>query len=462
MSHRAYAARIMPLLAEVIIPLNACGMKVDRKLLEGFRKREKAQLAEWRIALDAHFDRLELGDPPVGAKGALSHQKVGRLLYEMLDLPTQFHLKTGSPTTARDALERLQPLDPTGTVGILLRGSIIREAATALRIKPDPDGKVRTRYVLGGDEKSDLNEIGKEGPASGRLSSRDPNLQNVREWIRQIYVPSRPKWYMLKADYNQIELRLIALESRDPTLLAAIEEDAHLRIMWEVEHITKLYGLHARGIRSWKDVLRNRHEPIVEVARYENKRIVYGWTYRMGALKLERFRGVPFARGKEALAALEELFPGVVDWWRDACASVHATSHGSGQGRLTNTFGRRRRFFVEDVPAICNFKPQSAAAHILFDAARNLARALPKVGARMIATVHDELVVEGADPDRIIPTLHTEMERPIDELGGEHIPIEVLVGRNWAKVREPGTPGALAYGPNPLGTQPWSALRRLR
>ena len=156
----------------------------------------------------------------------------------------------------------------------------------------------------------------------------------------------------------------------------------------------------------------------------------------MGEEKLERTKGVEKERGKRALFGLREEFRGVVGWWDDLVKEVQRDSQGSGWGKLQNPFGRIRHLFLDDVPMICNFPPQSTAADILFDAQLNLAKALPAQSAFLCATVHDENLVEGPESEDLARVIKRAMEFRIKELGGIRIPVDIRIGRNWAKRSE--------------------------
>jgi DNA polymerase I-like protein with 3'-5' exonuclease and polymerase domains len=434
-SHERYIAWAMPLVRELIIPLNAVGMKLDSRRLHAFRREHAERLRSWRARAEAHFKRL--GEPlPLGRGGGLSSPQTARILFERLGLPERFHPKTGQLTVAHDALEGLKRLDTTGTVEVLLERQTIRAAETCLKVQPDPDGRVRSRYVLGGDEKSSLNETGRESPGTGRLASREPNLQNVPERYRAMYVASG-NWHWVRADLSQIEMRLVAWFSGDRALRKALESDIYLWGVWQLNGL--LYQL--PGIQSFAELTRQRERPDVDFARWETKRVILAWAYRMGARKLEAIRGVPFQRGRLFLESLNELFPGVVRWWDELVSEAFKNSEGSGFGWLQNPAGRRRYFPMEDVPALCNFLPQSTAADILYDIGRRLQKRLPKVRGRLIGTLHDEYSAEGPRPSELAELMREEFERPIPWLGNQSFPAAVLSGRNWAKRSEENPEG---------------------
>lgn len=451
---REYVERRMLLLPRVIMPLNRNGAKLDTVVQKKLVLDHRRKVATWRSDMKKHFKKLDLGEIPVGAKGSFSYPKLKELLYETLELPEQYSSKPPhGVTTDKKAMEKLAKKDKTGTVPLLLVRSRAKAAETAIQVKADRDGRVRTRFVLGGDEKSDQNETGKPSPSSGRLSSRDPNLQNIKEWARMLYVPTHKAGWILKADYSQIEMRIIALLSGDEELQAALDQDAHLFIMWKVDQISNLWGLHKRG---WKKLLRDYKAGNVKVveARDECKRIAYGWAYRMGAGTMENVKGIPFAKGKVALQALNEVFWRVPGWWDELVRKVRSSAGGSDWGFLQNQYGRVRNFLLSDVPKICNFFPQGLAADILYDAMEVLIPTVPKMfpGTMAILTIHDELVFDvhpSTDVIALADYIKEIMEWPVPELDGLVVPVDIMVGKNWAK-KHICTRGC-AIPPNPTG-----------
>lgn len=434
---KKYIEKRMKLLPRVIMPLNKLGVKLDRGLQQKFLTDHRKKVRNWRKDVGKHFEKHDLGDPPLGAKGGFSNKKMFDLLYEVLKLPVKRHPVTGSVTADRAALKSLAKVDKTGTVAQLLIRSEAKTVETAIQVKADPDGRVRSRFVFGGDEKSSKNETGKESPGTGRLASRDPNLYNIKEWARMMYVPTRKSGWIVKADFSQIEYRLTAEMSEDQALKEALKEDAYLYVMWRIDQRSDIWGLHKHG---WKKLFRQYKADKAEVvlARDECKRIALGWSYRMGAKKLETVKGVPFQTGKVALRDLNDIFWGVTAWWDELLIEVKQSAGGGEWGFLTLPWGRRRYFTLSDVPKICNFKSQGCSAEILYDAIMVLIPETPKKfpGTRVVLTVYDEVVFDvhpSTNVEELTTWIREVMEKPVPELDGLVIPVEIKVGRNWAK-----------------------------
>lgn len=158
----------------------------------------------------------------------------------------------------------------------------------------------------------------------------------------------------------------------------------------------------------------------------------------MGTGTMENVKGVPFAKGKKALAALNEIFWRVPIWWDSLVQEVRRSAGGSEWGYLELEYGRRRNFLLSDVPKICNFKPQGLAAEILYDAMEILVPSVPKMfpGSKAILTVHDELVFDvhpSTDVEGLADYVKEIMEWPIPELDGLIVSTDIMVGKNWAK-----------------------------
>jgi DNA polymerase I-like protein with 3'-5' exonuclease and polymerase domains len=447
-----YVAMRMPILHELIIPLNERGICLDRKRRDQLRAERLDRLATWRKRAKSHFERLGV-DLPLGKKGAPSSPKLHEILYDVLLLPEQTQLKDPTRRTAgKDALKNLRKSDPSGTVDLMLEYSAMKDALVPLMARESPDGRMRTRFVLGGDEKFSDDAMGRTSPASGRLASRmvstsppeGMNLQNWKEWVRQVLV-ARPNWKLVKADFSQIELRLTAYFSQDRNLTEAFDKgDAYTYIMWMLDRDTGMFGLAPRCSLADAQGLYASGDEKVRFARRETKTIALGWTYRMGPRKMTNAYGIPFQRAKLALEGLEATFPGVPEWWRSLESEVLRTAQGAGWGYLRNPWGRIRYFFPDEAPTICNFLPQSSAADILFDAMLGIEKASRKLPEKLLLTIHDEVVMESPAPILTAGRLRRIMEAPIEALDGLRIPVDVGIGRNWAKKSKENLQGIAA------------------
>lgn len=465
-----FIGNVMPLLRYLVVPLNGRGIKLDIRKRKGLLGSWDALAGTWREDLAAHFERLSVSfkrdlQPPLGKQGGLSNKQLQHLLYEVLGLPVQHNPTTRQPCVDKHVLAKLEPLDTTGTIELLLRRSRLKENEVHLKVEADPDGRVRARWVLGGDEKHrELTEKGASrakdrGPATGRAASREPNHQNVPPSAKEIYVPTYPDWWFVEGDSSQIEARLTAWFSGDNNLWKAIEhDDIYLYTMCLIDQLTGLYGVHKEG---WEALQARKAagDPELLAYRQESKRSFLGWSYRMGAKKLEGHTGIPFRRAKDIIEALNHSFPAVVEIWN------HYEAKAQSDGYLENPFGRRRYFPIFDVPKVCNFMSQSTAADILFNGHRRLGVGLdasigrpcdcgtcknfrPRAESAVndlldheplgyfVATVHDSNLLEGPKWEPLAALLKQVMEYPIEVMQDLIIPCDIKIGKDWKNMKE--------------------------
>jgi DNA polymerase-1 len=271
------------------------------------------------------------------------------------------------------------------------------------------------------------------GTASGRLSSSEPNLQNIPEDARYIYVPSRPGWKIIDVDYSQIESRLTAWFAKDTDKLKLLAQPG-----WsEHKHnASTFFDI------PYEDVVKDNDK---DAPYGKAKRITHGVNYGMGAKKICMLYDMDFKEVKR-----------LVEIWRKTNYKVYqwqnVTSElGKRQGYLTTPFGRKRWFYTSSAyTESLSFLPQSTAADIIFRAMLGLmyeriglsksiaeqtvryAEALPQP-AQLLLQVHDSLVFEC--PEEMVPEVvaivKRVMEQPWPELGGFYIPIGVKVGDSW-------------------------------
>jgi DNA polymerase I-like protein with 3'-5' exonuclease and polymerase domains len=457
---------IMPLLYQVVIPLQGRGIKLDgRKRRQLFAEWSKLH-DSWHSDVETHFKELSVSfgrdiPPPLGKLGGLSNPQLKKVLYDHLQLPVQHHPKTRQPTVDKHALSKLETLDKTGTIQLLLRRSRLKENEVHLKAKADTDGRVRSRWVLGGDEKHrELTEKGTsrakdKGPATGRAASREPNHQNIPLSAKEIYVPTLPDWWFVEGDSSNIEPRLTQYFSKDENLKGAIDSgDIYLYTLLLLDELSGLYGVHKEGWEALQARKAANDGHLVSL-RQEAKRAFLGWSYRMGAKKLELTYGIPLASAKKIIGALNEAFFGVVRLWDTLEDQVRH------YGYLENPYGRRRYFPIHDTPAICNFMAQSTAADILFESHRLLnvdydsgirprGPVDPKsktehavdnlldrdVLGYFIATVHDSNLCEGPEWGPLAVYVKRVMEHPIQCMKNMVIPCNIKIGKNWKDLKE--------------------------
>lgn len=271
------------------------------------------------------------------------------------------------------------------------------------------------------------------GTASGRLSSSEPNLQNIPDAVRCIYVPSHAGWKIVDVDYSNIENRLTAILAGDTARLKKYEDPKYSDY--------KLLVSRAYGIPESEVIKDNSRE-----APYGKcKAIVLGINYGLGAKKISKMYDIEL---KEVYHLLETWKSEIklTSLWQQRTAE-----EASRTGVLTTPFGRKRWFWTSSAyTESLSFLPQSCAADIIFRAMIGLLyeriglpilsaiKVVPiikpiPVGSNLLLQVHDSLVFECAPNvvDELVSTVKLVMEQPWKELGGYSIPISVKIGDSW-------------------------------
>jgi DNA polymerase-1 len=376
---------------------------------------EPAQLAVLSERMDAEMTRLSSEIHALAGKpfNINSPQQLGKVLFEDLGLPTPFKYGKGKTiSTAADVLEGLAA-DHEIARKVLdyrqlskLKGTYV-DALPAL-IHPRTE-RLHTSF----------NQI---GAATGRLSSSNPNLQNIpirselgRE-IRAAFVPE-PGWKLIVADYSQIELRLLAHMSHDAVLLEAFRsgEDIHTRTAAEVFHT--MPGMVTPDMRRG--------------AKAVNFGIVYGQTPFGLATQL----GIDRKEAEQYIRRYFETYAGVKVFIAETIERVRR------DGYAITLFGRRRpipdmnsrnpnaRSFAERTAV--NTPLQGTAADLIKLAMIRIDALLAGERARMLLQVHDELLFEAPseDAERIAALVKGAMEQVY------HLDVPLLVdvgiGENW-------------------------------
>jgi DNA polymerase-1 len=395
----------MPLLI-VLAKMEMNGVKIDVDLLKEYSK-------ELEIQLQQRMERIySLAGEVFNIN---SSQQLGKILFDKLKLPVVKKTKTGYSTDV-DVLTKLSlqhdlPLEILGYRNLSKLKSTYIDALPKL-IHPKT-GRVHTSY-------------NQTVTATGRLSSSDPNLQNIpvrteeENRLRQAFIPERG-WVIASADYSQIELRILAHLSQDETLMEAFykDEDIHSRTASEIFSVPM--------------------EKVTPSMRREAKVINFGIIYGMSAYGLSQQLGI---EPKIAQTYIEEYFnkyKGVQTYIERSLEEVRK------KGYVTTLFHRRR--YLPDVhsPTVpirqasermaINTPLQGTAADIIKLAMIRIQNRIKDLdlSTKMIIQVHDELVFEIPEEEiqNTLPMIQKEMETVIDL----SVPLKVSIhsGRNWAE-----------------------------
>ena len=394
----------MPLV-EILRRMEEVGVSVDVDLLGEMSGRMEAQL-EGLMA--------EIYEEAGEEFNINSTQQLGRILFEKLELPHKRKTKTGYSTDVR-VLEDLADRHPLPKLLLEYR-QVMKLKSTYVDALP--------RMIHPETERIHTS-FNQSITATGRLSSSDPNLQNIpirtevgRE-IRRAFVPGDPSWVLLSADYSQIELRIMAHLSGDETLAESFraDEDVHSRTA------ALLFSVFP--------------EMVDEEMRRRAKTINYGVMYGMGRYGLARQLGIPPFEAQDFIDSYFATYPGVAKYVEETIQEARK------DGFVTTLRGRRRylpeinskntrvREFAERTAV--NTPIQGSSADLIKIAMINLSRRIAEesLRTRMILQVHDELVFEVPmdEVDRAQELVVREMERALPL--SVPVRVDAGVGGDW-------------------------------
>jgi DNA polymerase-1 len=397
-------------LVPVLADMERTGIKVDRSILEQMSSSMEKQLAGLTDKIyQAAGMEFNINSP----------RQLGEILFERLNLPVlKKTRKTGGYSTDQGVLEELaQTYEFPGLIleyrQISKLKSTYVDALPAL-IHPR-DGRVHTSY-------------NQTGAATGRLSSSDPNLQNIPirsdlgRMIRSAFVPEKGN-LLISADYSQVELRILAHLSHDEVLINAFKagEDIHERTAREV------FG---------ETALQNPAE-----CRRRAKVINFGIVYGLSAFGLAQTLGITREDAQSFIDAYFKRYSGVRGWLDHTLAEVRQS------GVVRTLFGRIRqipdihskdfnlRHFAERTAV--NSPIQGTAADIIKIAMIRVHRRLLEnhLSAKLLLQVHDELVIEA--PESEAEQIRTIVQEDMEGAATLQVPLKVdlNVADNWMEMK---------------------------
>lgn len=357
-------------LANVLAKMEITGIKVQKETLQTMQ-------AENEVLIEQLTKEIyELAGQEFNIN---SPKQLGTILFEDMGLPLEYTKKTKTGySTAVDVLERLAPIAPVVSKVLDYRQITKLQSTYVIGLQDAilEDGKIHTRYV------QDLTQ-------TGRLSSTDPNLQNIPvrleqgRLIRKAFVPSLEDSVLLASDYSQIELRVLAHISQDEHLIEAFKrgDDIHTSTAMRVF-----------GIEKAEDVTAND--------RRNAKAVNFGVVYGISDFGLSNNLGITRKEAKDYIDTYFERFPGIKNYMETIVREAR------DKGFVETIYKRRRelpdinsrnfnvRNFAERTAI--NSPIQGSAADILKVAMINLDKALEEAGlsTRMLLQVHDEIVLE--------------------------------------------------------------------
>ena len=400
----------MPLIP-VLADMELAGIKVDGNYL-------KQLSGEFQERLDQKMDQIyaEAGQE----FNINSPKQLGHLLFEELDLPKNLtrRTKTGYSTDIR-VLQRLAPHHPLPELILEYRSfsklkSTYTDALVGL-INPDTR-RIHTSFH-------------QAGIRTGRLSSSDPNLQNIpvrtvegRE-IRRAFVASDDDHTLIVADYSQIELRILAHLSEDDRLREAFEQDLDIH----AQSASLIFGLPP--------------EEIDDNMRRQAKTMNYGIVYGVGAFRLSNELQIEFDEARQLINNYFQTYAGVRDYFDRIVAEAQEQEY------VTTLLGRR--CYVPEIQAAdrntqefgkrvaINAPMQGTAAELIKLAMLGIHDYLTKSGKRtkLLLQVHDELVFEAPKSEQ--EEVLTEIKRLMENACQIDVPIKVDIhaGANWLEAK---------------------------
>lgn len=399
----------MPLI-EVLVGMESTGIAIDEKLLAKMSKEIEKELKE----LERHIfaiagETFNLNSP----------KQLAYILFEKLKLPITKRTKTG-PSTDVEVLEELASHKFEIAEKLMdyrqltkLKGTYVDVFPTLVNPKT---GRIHTSF-------------NQTITATGRLSSSDPNLQNIPirgEWgkrIRSAFIPGPKKWQLLAADYSQIELRILAHLSEDPQLIKAFKEgkDIHLATAAEV------YGV--------------SEKEVTDEMRSSAKAVNFGIIYGISDFGLAKQLGIKKAEAAKFIENYFEKHKGVKAFIDKTIAAAHKDEF------VVTLLGRKRplpdinsphfglRSFAERTAI--NTPVQGSAADMIKLAMVkiNLQLTTHNLQSKMILQVHDELIFECPEDEleKIREIVENEMTQALKLM--VPIKVDIGIGTNWAEAK---------------------------
>ncbi|MFN8521822.1 MAG: DNA polymerase I [Chloroflexota bacterium] len=396
-------------LSSVLAAMEQVGIAIDVPYLNAFSRE-----------LATRVDELE-----TSIYGAVGHEfkinspaQLGQILYDELKLPRSRKTRTGQASTGADVLEELRGAHPVVEL-VLEHRQLTKLKSTYVDALPalvNPDtGRVHTSF-------------NQTVAATGRLSSSDPNLQNIPvrtelgRRVRKAFIAGRPDQCLLSADYSQFELRILAHITEDPTLVEAFRADRDIHAATAAEVMGVDIGEVNPDMRRFAKVVN------------------FGVLYGMSEYGLSQQSGLPPERAADFIRRYFERFPSIRGFQDELVARTIK------DGYATTILGRRRYIpeLQSSVYAIrqagqrmaVNHPIQGSQADVVKIAMIQVQRALHEesLPATMLLQVHDELVFE---VDRSATSRVAERVRQIMEHAMElavPVKVELKAGDNWEEM----------------------------
>ncbi len=352
-----------------------------------------------------------------GTFNIASAQQLREILYDRLQLPVLGKTPGGEPSTAAEILEELAPLHPMPRL-LMEHRQLSKLKNTYLDALPQVVGQDRRVHA----------SFNQTVAATGRLSSSDPNLQNIPvrsdqgRQIRQAFIAPGPEWLLLTADYSQIELRMLAHFCQDPGLLEAFHtgRDIHNVVAAQIFSVDE--------------------SDVTEEQRRQAKTVNFGVIYGLSAFGLASRLNISQNAAASFIEAYFANYPGIDTWMTTILEEAKST------GQVKTILGRRRP--IQGIKATTgrhrNLAERTAINTVIQGSAADLIKMamikidqelrILKLESRLILQIHDELVFEV--PKTELAQVRELVRRLMNTALNLDVPLEVDIaaGPNWLDV----------------------------
>lgn len=398
----------------VLVRMEQLGISIDSHKLEAIGKEVDAELSTFEAKIMGALEGKEIFTQNFNIN---SPKQIERLLFDELKLPVIKKSDKGQRSTNQEVLIELSALHPIP--GLILR---YRELAKLKNTYIDPlpsfinpkDKRIHTSYS-------------QSMVATGRLSSSDPNLQNIPAAegfgmeIRSTFIASEGKIFM-SADYSQIELRVLAHLSQDPTLIDIFVHDRDIH----TETASQLFDVPL--------------ESVTNQQRQLGKRINFSIIYGMSPFGLARDLGIKQSDAKTYIEKYFARYPKVAEWMDKTVQKAIV------DGYVETLYGRRRHvpelreknraIFEAGKRIAVNSPVQGTQADIMKTAMIRIDNNFiaNNLKARMILQIHDEIVIELAPDER--EAVEKIVAKGMESVVDWETPLKVTIrtGENWAQI----------------------------
>lgn len=395
-------------LVEVLARMEKAGVVVDVPRLKQLSDEFAKRLAEIEKEIYLHAG---------GEFNIASAQQLREILYDRLKLPILGKTPGGEPSTAAEILEELAPMHPLPRM-LMEHRQLSKLKNTYLDALPT---------VIGSDSRVHAS-FNQTVAATGRLSSSEPNLQNIPvrseqgRQIRQAFIAPGPDWVLLTADYSQIELRMLAHFCQDENLLEAFRtgRDIHNVVA------AQIFGVDESNV--------------TDEQRRQAKTVNFGVIYGLSAYGLASRLNITQSEASIFIEAYFANYPGIDTWMTTVLEEAKST------GRVKTILGRRRP--IQGIKSTTgrqrNLAERTAINTVIQGSAADLIkmamiridqelRAL-KLQSRLILQIHDELVFEV--PKSELAQVRELVRRLMNSALDLNVPVEVdmAAGPNWLDV----------------------------